>query len=281
MTTGPVVTNGSDPTWLFVPGNRPDRFAKAATSGAGRVIIDLEDAVQDADKVGARTAVATWLNDGGSGWVRVNAAQSRWIEDDLQALRAAPGLLGVVVPKAESATEVTEISCTIGSAPVVALIESAQGVRFAYDIADAPCVAQLAFGSIDLAADVGCDEADTTLLFARSTVVIASRAAGKTAPIDGVTTSLRDGELIRNDSRRAAALGFGAKLCIHPAQLRFVREGFLPTEKEVMWAESILRTASSTGATGIAGHLVDRPVLSRAQAILDRANAARRTADDE
>jgi citrate lyase subunit beta / citryl-CoA lyase len=281
MTLNPVRMNRSDPTWLFVPGDRPDRFVKAAASRPGQVILDLEDAVDDRGKGTARDAVASWLSQSGTGWVRVNGARSSWIDDDLQELRGAAGLSGVVVPKAESALDLADIASRAGGLPVVALIESAKGIRSAYDIADAECVERLAFGSIDLAADVGCDESDTTLMFARSTVVIASRAAGKEGPIDGVTTSLRDGDEVRAASQRAAALGFGAKLCIHPAQLEFVREGFRPSDEEVAWALSILSGTTSTGATGVAGRLVDRPVVIRAETILDRAGLEREPRTDE
>ena len=173
--------------WLFVPGDRPERFAKAAASGADAVICDLEDAVAPANKPSARSAVAGWLREHRA-YVRVNAAGTPWHERDVATLAGLPGLIGVMLPKAETPAEIR----ALGGVPVVPLVETAAGVENVAALATAPGVQRLAFGSIDFALDCGMDELDETLLYARSRLVLASRAARIEPPLDGVTAKLDD-----------------------------------------------------------------------------------------
>jgi citrate lyase subunit beta / citryl-CoA lyase len=240
-------------TWLFVPGNAPHRFDKAAAAGADAVIIDLEDAVRPEDKETALAETLQWLQRGRA-WVRVNTV------DDVEALAGAAGLLGVVVPKAEN-----PLSLGI---PVVALIETALGLHRVHDIA--PTVDRLAFGSLDLAADLRADHTRDAMLLARNTIVLASRVAGLPAPIDGVTTVIHDADVVEESARYARSLGFGGRFCIHPAQLGPTARGLGPDEDEIAWARQVLQAAEgSAGAvTGPDGHMIDKPVLDRARAIL-------------
>lgn len=259
-------------SWLFVPGDRPERFAKAVASGADIVIGDLEDAVAPEAKSAARAHLAQWLSSGGRAVVRVNAATTTWFDDDLAALVGAPGLLAVLLPKAESAEMVSEAAGRAG-VPVVALVESALGVLHAAGIATA--ATRLAFGSLDFALDIAADhDDDGALLLARSTLVLASRAAGLSAPIDGVTTVLDDPARVARDAARGRQLGFGAKLCIHPSQIVPVQAAFRPSVEQIGWAQEII-AAYGDGAVGAVrstrGELIDVPVLRRAQAILERA----------
>jgi citrate lyase subunit beta/citryl-CoA lyase len=132
-------------------------------------------------------------------------------------------------------------------------------------------VDRLAFGSIDFAEDVGSGGSWEASLLARSTLVLASRVAGIGAPVDGVTTALRDPERLADDVAAARGLGFAGKLCIHPDQVRPVQVGFAPTAQEVVWAERIVAAARDTrGAVAVDGAMVDRPVLARAERILDQ-----------
>lgn len=260
-------------SWLFVPGDRPDRFDKAAASGADEIILDLEDAVAVADKVTARIAAIDWLATG-SAWVRINPAGTPWHDDDVSALASAPGLRGVMIPKAEDVETLDAVHRDIGGRPLVALVESALGLTRAIDIARCASVERLAFGSVDFALDIEADESDTALLFARSTLVVVSRVARIAAPIDGVTTDLNDSEVARRDAERARGLGFGGKLCIHPNQVAVVGAAFRPTQEEVEWAHQVLTDASS-GAGALAsatGQMIDKPVLARAQRILDQSH---------
>lgn len=254
-------------TFLFVPGHRPERFDKAAAAGADAVIIDLEDAVAAADKETARRNAAGWLAGGGIAIVRVNAPGTPWYEDDL-ALVTAHGC-PVMLPKAEDPGPVARIA---GSCPVIPLIETAAGVERAAQVCRAPGVVRAAFGSVDLATELGVRHDDPpALCFARSALVLASAAAGIAAPVDGVTTALEDPESLAQDLRHARRLGFGGKLCIHPKQLLAVRAGFAPTQEEVNWARRVL--AAGEAVSAVDGTMVDRPVRERARRLLGAADA--------
>ena len=259
-------------SYLFVPADRPERYAKALASGADVVIVDLEDAVAPAAKAGARAALAAWLDAGGSGIaVRINDAASAAFVDDL-ALVARPGVAAVVVPKAERAADLAHVRVAAPHAALVPLIETAAGIDRAREIANALGVVRLAFGSIDLQLDLGIEEGSdgSELLAFRSALVLASRLAGLDAPVDGVSTAIDDVAALDADTRRARRLGFGAKLCIHPRQVAAVHAAFAPTADELAWAERVVAAAaaSSGGAVGVDGRMVDRPVLLRAQALL-------------
>lgn len=265
------MTTLSPPAWLFVPGDRPERFAKAVASGAGEVVVDLEDAVADEHKAAARAAATEWLGGHGQAWVRINAPGTRWFAEDIAAIARTPGLRGVMVPKAEDAGELETIGHRLGGERgIVALVETAAGVHRAYELAACRAVRQLAFGSIDFAIDIGATEADEPLLLARSTLVLASRVGGLPAPLDGVSVQIRDSAAVTTAARRARALGFGGKLCIHPAQVAAVTAAFRPNEDEIAWARGVAAAAEGTGAAQFEGQMVDKPVLARARQILAR-----------
>jgi citrate lyase subunit beta/citryl-CoA lyase len=259
-------------TWLFVPGDTPHRFGKAAAAGADAVIIDLEDAVHPEDKETARAEALRWLNAGGRAWIRVNAAGTHWSTDDIGAVAEAPGLLGIVVPKAENPSALSVIARLKPGVPVVALVETAVGLHRVHDLAAAPGVARLAFGSVDLAADLAAEDSHDAMLLARTTIVLASRVAGLPAPIDGVSTDIRDAGAVEESARRARHLGFRGKLCIHPDQLGPARRGLAYSEREIAWAYGVLEAAGmrAGATTGPDGQMIDKPVIDRARAILQR-----------
>ncbi len=244
-------------TWLFVPGDRPERFGKAAAAGADEVVLDLEDAVAAPDKDAARSHVARWLRTGGRGWVRIDS------DADLAAIADAPGLAGVMVPKAEDPARLGAIAARLpADAGLVALVETALGLHRVDElvrVAD-----RIAFGAIDFALDIDAHEADDTLLYARSRLVLASRVAGLPAPVDGVSAETRDPAAVLAAARRSRGLGFGGKLCIHPSQLAPVAEAFAPTAEEIDWARRVLAAAAGAGAVSVDGMMIDRPVLARA-----------------
>jgi citrate lyase subunit beta/citryl-CoA lyase len=257
---------------LFVPGDRPERFAKAAGSGADAVIIDLEDAVGGSAKEQARTALRKpgSLPDKIEVFIRVNAVGSLWHEADIGAL-AGLQIAGIVLPKSETAGQVEALHRRT-NLPVLPLIETARGLAACREIASAGGVARLAFGSIDYAADLGMAHIREALLLARLEIVLASRLAGLPGPIDGVTTAINDDTVIMDDARYASALGFGGKLCIHPKQIAPALRGFAPTEAEIAWAKLIV-DAPEDGAVLVGGTMVDAPVRLRARHILNRARA--------
>lgn len=266
-------------SYLFVPGNRSERFDKAMASTADVVILDLEDAVAVPDKDAARAHVEHWLGrqdaaDRLRTVVRINDANSPWFEADAAMLRRANAHFAML-PKAERADAVDELrQCAGAQLQVIALIETALGVQQVESVAAAEGVARLAFGTIDYALDMGIDgDADIGLDFPASRIAIASRAAGLPSPVAGVTPDIRDMERIRKDFVRALGLGFGAKLCIHPDQLGVVHDALQPAQAELDWALRVVRAADASlgAAIQLDGRMVDKPVLERARAIVRRA----------
>jgi citrate lyase subunit beta/citryl-CoA lyase len=260
----------SDRSYLFVPGNRPERFDKAFAAGADVVIVDLEDAVAPADKPAAREAVRAWLTPAKPVFIRLNAATTEWFAADL-ALVNLPGVRGVALPMAEDDAAIREIHGRAGSeTKILPLIETALGLSHAEKIAAAPGVERLAFGSVDFQSDTGITGEGEELLYARSHLVIASRIAGRISPVDGVTVALDDEVLLKDDVARARRLGFGGKLCIHPKQVAAINAGFRPQPAEVAWAARVVEAAARSGdnAVRLDNKLIDIPIIERARAIL-------------
>jgi len=252
-------------TFLFVPGDRPDRFDKAVASEADIVILDLEDAVAPGAKNMARKAIGDWLRAGNSAVVRINAAGSAWFEEDLQ-LSTCSSLLGFMLPKAEMEPALDRVATM---KPVVALIENAIGVCDVRAIARLPGVVRLAFGTIDLALDLGT-ASDELLATIAVQLVLASRAGGVASPIDGVTTDFKDAALVEEAMREARSRGFGAKLCIHPAQLPAVRRAFAPSPEALARARQIVAADQASGGAAVAldGQMVDKPLVAQAYRVL-------------
>lgn len=262
---------------LFVPGDRSDRFDKAAASGADLVVCDLEDAVAPQTKLLARQGVVRWLGHDGVACVRINSADSSWYEDDCQALAGLQGLSAVMVPKAEDVERITTLSAALGSdTPIIALIETALGVHRAFEIAQTPGVARLAFGAIDYALDIETWDEDLAMLYARSTLVLKSRAAGISSPIDGVTTRLDDPAAAKADAAKARQLGFSGKLCIHPKQIAEVNAAFTPSAEEEQYASRVVASLRDGGVARLDGHMIDKPVVDRARRVLLRAELFQR-----
>lgn len=259
-------------SYLFVPGDRPERFDKACAAGADVVILDLEDAVTPDRKSQAREAIRTWLEAGGKAWVRLNGSDTEWYADDCSLL-AAPGLLGVSLPKAETAAQIGVLAQRLAEPlRILPIVETARGLCNAEEIAGAPKVQCLAFGSVDFQVDTGILGDGEELLFARSRLVLASALARIGAPVDGVTTNLDNLDLLASDVHRARQQGFAGKLCVHPKQVRPINDGFLPAEQEVQWAQAVLDVVAKhqgVGAISLKGKLIDLPVILRAQRILE------------
>jgi citrate lyase subunit beta / citryl-CoA lyase len=260
-------------TFLFVPGDRPDRFGKAAASGADVVILDLEDAVSPDHKAMAREHVSRWLRQHQT-VIRINGAGTPWQEDDIAMVAAHPGgVAAVMVPKVEDPELLGSLFGRLPpEAGMIPLIETAAGVTHAASLCDLPGVIRPAFGSLDLAAQLGVDHREhQALSWARSALVLAAAAAGCAGPIDGVTTDLADHSVLLADLDHALALGLTSKLCIHPSQVAIANRRLTPASTEVDWARSVVATARN-GPVGLLGsEFVDRPVVLRAEAILARA----------
>ena len=263
-------------TYLFVPGDRPERFAKAATSGADRIILDLEDAVRPDTKVTARAAILQAALDWSRVVVRINDAASPFFSDDLTFLadcRAA----AIMLPKAETLNEMETVAASAGRAvELLPQIETVSGLESLPEILSHPAAKRAIFGHLDFALDLGAAPEWEALLYARSRLVALSRLAGALAPVDSITTDVRDETLVRADAEAARKLGFGAKLLIHPAQVGPTAEVFHPSDTEIDWARRVLAVIanSASGAVAIDGKMIDKPVEEAAYRILARAGMA-------
>jgi citrate lyase subunit beta/citryl-CoA lyase len=270
-------------SYLFVPGNRPERFAKAVDAGPDAIILDLEDAVHPQSKPAARAAIQAWQEStpkvSCERYIRLNSVSSTQFDQDLAWLGNlcfAERCDGIFLPKAE---------CPEVLAPVVkrllewqprlktiAIIETAKGLQQVESIAAIPDLARLAFGSLDFSLDIDCCQTPEAFLFARNRIVLASRTAGLPAPIDGVTPAISDLAIVSKDSHYARSLGFGAKLCIHPAQLALVQRAFLPDSRQLAWADRVMKAvAAGSHAVQVDGEMVDLPLIEHAQRLLDLA----------
>lgn len=262
-------------TYLFVPGNRPERFDKAAASGADAIILDLEDSVPPDEKSAARAAVIAWLSPERTAIIRINAAGTAWFGEDL-ALCSRPGVIGIMVPKSEREEYIAKVA-EAGAASILPLIESAAGLWNALALARSPLVERLVFGSLDFSFDMRSGEGREELLHARSQLVLVSKVAGLAPPVDGVTTALDDADVLQDDVAYARKLGFGGKLCIHPKQVAPVLRGFCPDEKLIAWAELVLAAAKAANGAAIRvdGKMVDAPLILIAQQIAAEAHIRR------
>ena len=269
---------------LFVPGTRPDRFDKALHSGADAVVFDLEDSVEPGRKAEARDTVATSLASLGPApalrFVRVNAAGSAWIDDDLLAVSRMARVDAVVLPKTEAAADVQRTAAALLSRRVVPLIESAAGVLNAAEIARADAdIPAMLFGAEDLTAQLAIPRTldGEEILFARSQVVLAAATIGA-EPIDAVFIDLENLDALRRDAIRGRAIGFRGKMAVHPQQVAIINEVFSPSAADIANARGIVEAYDAAMARGegvirYQGVMLDVPIVTRARRLLARADA--------
>ncbi len=266
-------------SFLFVPGNRPERFLKAAESGADAVIIDLEDSVPLGAKSVARDLIAEqWtalMATGAIVVVRANSPETDIGKEDLRILANLQGLHGVMIPKCESKETLQYVSRAMPQTSILPIIESAAGFVALSEIAAEANVSRLVVGHIDFLADTGmqCAEDQRELDTLRFNVAMFTRKYNLSPAIDGVTVSVDDAALIRNDTLRSVRFGFGGKLCIHPKQVAVVHETLAPSSQELDWAKRVLVaiTDSQGAAVQLDGKMVDLPVVLQAQRLIERA----------
>ena len=291
-----VILVRSARTFLFVPGDRPERFAKALASPADAVVLDLEDAVAQPAKDSARAAVAQALRDASDDErarlvVRINDEAAAAFAEDLAMLAecAASGAAAVMLPKAERVATLERLAAACPGMAMLALVESARGVLAAESLAAAPGVVRLVFGTLDFALDIGAEtDAGPTsrtgvtaasdlqhlaLDAAASRLVWASRAAGIAAPVAGVTTAIDDEPLLLAELARARAHGFSGKLCIHPRQVEPIHAAFRPGAEPLAQARRVLQAAEAAAGAAVLldGRMVDKPVIERARRLVARA----------
>lgn len=280
---------------VFVPGNRPDMFPKAAHTEASAVCLDLEDAVPKdaAAKEAARSAAGAALDAFHRQMVliRVNPGESGWLELDLQAV-VRGGLDGIVLPKVERAEDIerldhylTYLERTSRLAPdaiwIVPIIESAHGLTNAARLLPVSGRVRAAlFGAEDFMNDLGIarERESYQLDLARATFVVSCRAAG-IAPLDGPDPDFRDLDWFQLDSRRSRELGYLARFCIHPGQIPIANECYRPSSQEIAQARRVLTAfdeakAQGRGTTSLDGRMIDEPVAERARRLLRRAGVS-------
>lgn len=293
-------------TALFAPGSKERVMAKAAESGADAVIFDLEDSVPVAAKAEARGLVAQAIDKAAAApaerrpfvTVRTNAAATGLLADDLAAV-VRPGLDAVFLPKAEHVQELQQTSALLdrqeaaagmkqGCVEIIIMFESALGVHRCLDLIKAsPRVTATCFGSArdgDLQTDLGCNWSieGTELLYARSKVLLETRAAGNVIPFDGVFSDLSDEEGLIRDSTLSARLGYVGRTVIHPKQIAPVRRAYAVPEAEVAYYQRVVREFEAVEKTGAAaaitveGKLVDYAMYQRAKRVLALAELDRK-----
>lgn len=251
---------------LYVPGDRPDRFEKAARSGADVVILDLEDAVAATAKDSARESVCHWLATrprvAPAIQVRVNPVDGAAGRRDLEAL---PAGTEIRLPKVSSPRDLDAVA----DRTVHALIESAAGVENAYDIARHPAVRTVSLGEADLKAELGITD-EQSLNWMRTRIVVAARAAGLPAPMMSVYPAIKDLAGLAVSCATGRGLGMRGRTAIHPTQVGTIRLAFAPTDAERLWAEQVLAALSDGAGVGTLpdGSMVDEAVVRKAKVIL-------------
>lgn len=268
-------------TFLFVPGNRPERFSKAVESGADVVVLDLEDSVPSQDKAAARVAIAAALSvlaEQRTVAIRINALRTDAGKDDLVWATAHADGAAIMISKADNAGELSTALTQLPGSPLIPLIESVDGYAELEKIAAIAGVARLALGTIDFMVDASmqCDAQETQLAPLRFATTIVSRRHGLAAPVDGVTVDLSNAERLKEDTVRALQFGFGGKLCIHPSQIGPVHATLCPSRAELEWARRVIELDQRSGgaAVQLEGRMVDAPVVAHARRLLDRAAKA-------
>ncbi|MCX6098759.1 MAG: aldolase/citrate lyase family protein [Candidatus Bipolaricaulota bacterium] len=270
---------------LYAPGNNPRILVGIELHGADCVLVDLEDSVPPAEKPAARVLVKHLLcaiDFPNEVWVRINPLSLGGADDVREVLLARPH--GVALPKVESCDDVVALSkelaeteeavgAPLGSTWIMPIVETAKGVLHAEEIAAAdPRVAVVAFGAEDFTRDVGARRTPDALLFARSMIVAAAKAAGVQAS-DTVYADVDDEVGLAAEAKLARDLGFDGKGAIHPGQVPALHAAFTPSEKEMDEARKIVAAAEEAeargiGAIAIGGKMIDRPVLERAKRAL-------------
>ena len=254
---------------LFVPGDRAERFEKAAASGADMVVIDLEDAVLPERKVEARGIIHDALAaiDTPRFVVRVNSLGTAWHDEDVRAMTGLPGLAGLMLPKAEAADDF--VAMRAADVPLHGLVETVRGILNLPALCAAEGLVRLSFGTVDFQVDAGIDGDGAEIDAVRTAIVLHSKAAGLQAPVDGVSTNLADMDALADDAQRSRRFGFGGKLCVHPKQVAVVNAAFAPAQADVDWAHRVMAALSDgRGAVAVDGKLIDKPIVDRARLVL-------------
>lgn len=271
-------------TLLYAPADRPDLVAKAFASVADVVLVDLEDAVAPGGKDAARSQLPGLLatlqenHPGRAVQVRVNSMGTQWFADDLAMVADLDYAVAIRLPKTESEEDVSTVTDVLGNRAIHALLESAIGIEHAFRIASSG-VASVALGEADLKSSLGVDD-EAGLLWARSRLVNAVRAAGLCAPSMSAFTHLGDDAALRESCHVGRRLGFMGRVAIHPRQLGTIEEAFRPTPAQLEGAREVLArmagaTAAGRGVVLLAdGTFLDAAMVRRAEEVVASAGPA-------
>lgn len=262
------------PGWLFCPADRPERFEKAAAA-ADVVILDLEDGVAAKDREAARAALLATPLDPTRTVVRINAFGTPDHALDVEVLKST-GYTTVMLAKTETAEQVASLA----PLHVVVLVETPLGALAVTETARVDNAFAVMWGAEDLFAATGGTanrwpngEYRDVAKHVRSQSLLAAKAFGRLA-LDSVYIDIKDLDGLRAETDDAVAVGFDAKVAIHPSQVAVIRAGYAPTEKELVWARAVLaRAEDERGVFQHDGLMVDMPVLRRAQRIVALAPA--------
>ena len=271
-------------SWLFVPTDSERKIMKALDSEADAIIFDLEDSVVPDRKAAARDILKNLpeRSNGPQWWIRVNPLGSEFLKDDL-TLIASAYVHGIVLPKAESGADVTQLAHRTGNIPIHAIVTETAASLFgllSYRTPNSP-LAAMSWGAEDLSAALGASskydasgELSFTYRLARSLCLAGAVAAG-VQPVDGVFADFKDGKGLRAEAEAARREGFTGKLAIHPAQVPIINAAFTPSKEDVAHAEEIVAAFEAhpdAGVLSVEGKMVDRPHLVQARRVLERAS---------
>ena len=259
-------------SYLFAPGHSEKLLGRVFGAGADAVILDLEDAVPPQAKEQARAMITRVLGQRAA-WVRINAVRTGLAAADLKAVAGLAA--GIRIPKVESPEDVEWVRDRAPGTPLICAIESARGLLAAPDIARVEGVRHLSLGGVDLRRDLGASEGNLQTLYARSCLVVASRAAGLGPPIDSVYPRIDDDQGLRQQAEFARSLGFFGKSAIHPRQLPTLHDVFTPSAEELAWAQEVLSAFHAAGGAAVKladGEFVNLPVADRARRLLELAS---------
>ena len=281
---------------LFTPGNKENMLARARDCRPDVLVPDMEDSVADGDKEAARELIAEWLprlaDHGALLMPRVNAIRTEWFEADVKAV-TVDGVWGISIGKIDSAADISAVSAAldgaeraagveVGRLRLIPWIETALGIVNCFEICRASeRIAAVAFGGEDYTADMGVERLDdeSNLVYARSTICNAARAAGVLA-LDTPYFRFRDEAGLASSSLEAKRLGFKGRFAIHPAQIETINVCFAPDDAEIEQARRIVEAFQEAerlgrGSTSLDGRVIDVPVVKRARALLAKAEGSR------
>ncbi|MGI9522404.1 MAG: HpcH/HpaI aldolase/citrate lyase family protein [Hyphomicrobiaceae bacterium] len=282
-------------TFLFAPGNHPSKLEKVFKTGADAVILDLEDAVAQSEKVATRSLVvkALQLPRCCRGYVRVNALETEFAFEDIQAI-VTEGVDGIVLPKVECASDIQMIDwivsnlerqchLPVGKIDLMPIIETGRGLANVREICGAGGrMRRVSFGAGDYTRDMAMDwtKDENELAHARAEIALASRLGNLEPPIDTVFIYIREADAFRASATQARSFGYQGKLCIHPNQVLLANTVFSPTDEEVSWSREVITAFTEAEASGSAsiqidGHFVDYPIFKKAERIVHLSEAIR------